>query len=238
MPITNVRARQIDMTKAKKIPYRRPEPSRATRKITSKSNKSGRMTITSTSPTTGMRRKKKCESLLEGNVLYLLESRTDVLDIWEQPPRFKYFCPNGKPRWCNPDFLVWMTSGLKLCVQVKPAAIVERTNFRAELECMRADMPLDYADELILITDRSFDAFEARNAARLNQFRSIDESDADRDLSRRLSALEGAISIADLIDGAPDVGPAFRAAFRAIFSGAARQVTLGDITPQTLIKKG
>jgi len=180
----------------------------------------------------------KCESLLEGSVLHQLLARDDVLDIWEQPPRFRYIGPDGKPRWSYPDFLIWLTSGLKICAQVKPAEIVERSNFREDLECMRRDMPMDYADEIVLITDRSFAAYEARNAQRLNQFRSVEEDDADTEIAGRLDALIGTTSIADLIDGAPDTGAAFRATFRAIFSGKAKQLVAGDITPQTVIAKG
>ncbi|MEP3440257.1 MAG: hypothetical protein ABJN72_02150 [Sulfitobacter sp.] len=223
---------------AKTDTYRRPAKSRATRIPTPKSRLSGRERVVGLTSVAREPREFRCESLLEGSVLHLLLARDDVLDIWEQPPRFRYIGPDGRPRWSYPDFLIWLTSGLKVYAQIKPAEIVERSNFREELECMRRDMPLEYADEIVLITDRSFAAYEARNARRLNQFLSIEEADADADIAGRLRALVGTTSIADLIDGAPDRGAAFRATFRAIYSGRAKPVAEGDITPQSVIVKG
>lgn len=226
------------MTHPSNRPYRRPQPSRSTRRINARARVSGRGMIPCLLPSWDGPRRVVCESILEMKVLYLLLARPDIWDLWEQPERIRYFDADSNAKSAVFDFLVTLRCGLKIAVAVKPAAIVEKSGFRQELELIRTATPLAFADDVALVTDRSFAPADARNAERLHEFRRVPDEEADQVILRLLQDLQSITTIAELVTLSGLDGRGFRAAFRAIYSGGAKLVTAGDIAPKSQIMAG
>lgn len=215
--------------------FQRPLESRSTRRFPARSRASGRSIQTCLLPAWERPRKVICESLLELKVLHLLLTRPDIWDLVEQPPRIRYKTQDGKPKWAVYDFLVTLKCGRRIAIAVKPAAIVEETGFRQELILIRNATPLSFADDVVLVTDRSFAPADARNAERLNEFRRHPDGEADAVIVELLSDLKSEVTIGELVERSGLAGRGFRAAFRMLFSGIAEALDPGDITPNTRI---
>ncbi len=226
------------MTKLIQSSFLPPAASKATRKFNLKSNARGRAITTAFLPAWDRPRKVVFESLLELSSFFVLLSKPNIWDLWEQPPRIRYWSTDDEWKWAFFDFLITLRDQTKIAIAVKPAEIVEATGFRRELELVRAATPLNYADKVCLVTDRSFPPAGARNAERLHEFRKIQDEEADEAVCSLISSLKVPTKISDIIEQTELKGRAFRAAFRAIYSGAARRFDDRDITPATTILAG
>lgn len=213
-------------------------PSRATRRPPARSRASCRGTISARLHGQPHSRKLIFESHLELQVLHLLLARPDVVDIWDQPPSICYIDGEGRAKDHFFDFLITLQSDERFALAVKPAAIVERRAFRPELQRIREATPFDFADEVLLVTDRSFTSAEARNAERLHEFRRHPDPEADAAILDVLQSLTSERTIAECVEASRLEGRGFRAAFRALYSGAARALDMGDIQPNTRILPG
>jgi hypothetical protein len=214
--------------------FRRALASRATRRINPR-GRSGRGAIVCRLPAWQFDRRVVFESVLEMNVLFMLLARRDVVDLWEQPGRIRYFGEDDDTRFTVFDVLVTLVCGTKLAIAVKPAALVESSGFRQELERVKASTPLSFADDVALVTDRSFTPADARNAQRLHEFRRYPDEEADAIIAELLAGLDGPTTLADIAQRSGLDGRGFRAAFRALFTGQAKVLKAEDITPQTII---
>ncbi len=218
--------------------FRRALASRSSRRINARARVSGRGMLACQLPSWAQTRRVVYESILEMKVLHLLLARPDIWDLWEQPERIRYFDADQNSKFTVFDFLITLRCGRKIALAVKPAAIVERTGFRQELELIRESTPLSFADDIVLVTDRSFTPADARNAERLQEFRRAPDAEADQIIEELLLGLRSETTIAELVASSGLDGRGFRAAFRAIYSGAARLLTIGDISPKSQIAMG
>lgn len=149
-----------------KLIYRGPEPSHATRSISRRSKASLRGTMVAKLPGFTRPRILQFESALEYAFLCLTLVRDDIQHIWDQPPVVHYAGPNGRQAKHVFDFLVTRTDGERIAVAVKPMQRVIARNFLSELECIAAATPKQFADRVILITERHLDRAAAAEAAR------------------------------------------------------------------------
>ncbi|MBK4218081.1 Tn7 transposase TnsA N-terminal domain-containing protein [Paracoccus caeni] len=218
--------------------FSRPRPSRATRKPAARSKASSRGLITGQTKADPIPRLHHFESKLEQAVLFLLLARRDVMDIREQPPAIQYLDAHGRTRIHTFDFLVTLDDGRRIAIDVKPAAIAERNGFRNTLKFIRAATPLSFADDIVLVTERSFCPSTARNAEKLHDFRRTKDGDADMAVADLISNMSDPMSIAELVQKSGLGGRAFRAAFRAIYAGLLRTLDAGDILPVTRVMSG
>lgn len=214
--------------------FRRALASRSNRRINPR-GRSGRGAIVCRLPNWQFDRRVIFESILEMHVLLLLLARRDTIDLWEQRGPIRYTDAHDATRHTYFDFVVKLACGKMLAIAVKPAAIVEEHGFRQELELIKAATPLSFADDVVLVTDRSFTPAEARNAQRLHEFRRYPDVEADAAIASLLADLDTPTTIADLVQKSGLDGRGFRAAFRALFTGQAKVLNVGDITPQTMI---
>lgn len=175
------------------------------------------------------------ESKREQDVLYLLLARPDVVDVWDQPPLVSYRDATGRRRNHTFDFLITLTDGRRIAIAVKPEAIVERTGFRETLQLIRASTPLSFANEVVLITERSYTPSDARNAQKLHDFRRTPDPEAEEVIGALVQDVNGPTTIAELVQASGLGGRAFRAAFKAIYAGLLRALDAGDILPTTRI---
>ncbi|MFS4439630.1 restriction endonuclease [Paracoccaceae bacterium GXU_MW_L88] len=219
--------------------YRPPAQSRATRVPSARSKASGRSMIAVQTPAEAHPRYMFCESKLEQRALYLLLARPETLNIVEQPAPVAYTRADGRKRNHVFDFLLTQRCGHRIAIEVKPWAIAERTDLRQELQLVRAAMPLSFAHEIVLITDRSFTRAAAQNAERLHAFRRTADPEADATITALLADLTTQTKIAELALQSGLEGRGFRAVFRAIYAGRARTLTPGAILPSsTIIAEG
>jgi hypothetical protein len=177
------------------------------------------------------------ESKLEQRVLHLLLARRDVHDIWDQPPAVTYPAADGRQKRHVCDFLFTRADGRRIAIAVKPTERAIMRKFRDELQRIRAGTDLVFAQDVVLITDRSFTPPAARNAARLHEFRRTPDLEADEIVTSIIGRLTETTTIAEVVADSGLFGRAFRAAFRAIYGGAARVLDAGDITPASRIAK-
>lgn len=216
--------------------FTRPLPSKATRKPPARSKSSSRGHVTGGgSPSGAPPRLRYYESKREQDVLYLLLARPDVADIWDQPPPVSYCDATGRKRSHTFDFLITLTDGQRIAIAVKPYSIAERQVFREVLQCIRAATPLSFANEIVLITERSYCPSAARNAQKLHDFRRTLDPEADSSIETLVRGLSGPTTIAKLVEASGLGGRAFRAAFKAIYAGVLRALEPGDILPTTRI---
>lgn len=150
----------------KNLIYRGPEPSHATRTISRRSRASLRGAMVVKLPGFSSPRILQFESALEYAFLCLTLVRDDIQHIWDQPPAVHYAGCDGRTAKHIFDFLVTKTDGERIAVAVKPMQRVIARNFLSELERVAAATPKQFADRVILITDRHLDRAAAAAAAR------------------------------------------------------------------------
>ncbi|MBA4490638.1 TnsA endonuclease N-terminal domain-containing protein [Paracoccus sp. S1E-3] len=216
--------------------FMRPLPSRATRKPPARSKASSRGHVTGGGTSSGSRpRLRYFESKREQDVLYLLMARSDVVDVWDQPPPVSYRDAMGRQRNHTFDFLITLIDGRRIAIAVKPEAIAARQGFRETLQLIRAATPLGYARGIVLVTERSYTPSAARNAQKLHDFRRTPDPDADEVVASLVQDISGPTTIAELVQASGLGGRAFRAAFKAIYAGLLHVLDAGDILPSTRI---
>lgn len=79
------------------------------------------------------------EQLLERDLLYLCDFARQVVDIREQPFKFRYAMGN-KIRRYTPDFALIMADGSILVIEVKPARSLAKPSVREKLQHIKAAM--------------------------------------------------------------------------------------------------
>ncbi|MDO5703720.1 MAG: hypothetical protein Q4G49_01405 [Paracoccus sp. (in: a-proteobacteria)] len=146
--------------------YRGPEPSHATRTISRRSRASLRGSLVAALPGFPGPRILHFESALEYAFLCLILVRDDIHHIWDQPPAVQYIGRDGRTAKHIFDFLVTKTSGERIAVAVKPMQRIVARNFLSELERVAAATPKQFADRVMLITDRHLDRAAVTAAAR------------------------------------------------------------------------
>lgn len=218
--------------------YRLPEASRATRKVSFRSRTSVRGIVPVWLEAQQCARRVVFESKMELIFILLATTSGDVMDLWEQPPAVPYRDASGKERRHVFDFLITMADGRRFAVAVKPQERVIARGFEHELGLIRRQMPVSFADDVILFTDAHYSTADALNALRFHELSKQPDPEADRAISSVASSLSGALNIADLCALTGLAARAYRAAFRAIMTGKLKSLSSGPIQLSTIVMKG
>ena len=214
-----------------------PKPSRATRQIPSRSRASLRGELVARLPADQNPRKIVFESKLEQRTLHLLLSRTDIYDIWDQPPAVRYFNHEGKLKTHVFDYLVTFSNRRRMAVAIKPEQLVQKRRFREQLMRIRLSVTSTFADDVCLITDRSFKLADAKNAECLHEFRRDNDPEADIEIAGVIAKMNGPAKIEELIAQTNLMYRGYRAIFRAIYAGHLRAIDDGEITETSRVEK-
>ncbi len=209
--------------------YEPPAPSKATRRIARRSRASLRGELVAQLPADNRPRRIVFESKLEHRFLLLTLARRDVHDIWDQPPAIAYRDARGRRRTHTFDFLVTFESGRRIATAIKPEKLVHKRRFLEELQSIRSAVRPDFADDVVLVTDRQIDKRKAAIAARFHEFRRDQDGEADAEVARIAASLIKGATVADIIEMSGFGGRAYRAVVRAIYSGG-----LGILDPLAL----
>ncbi|MCQ0090248.1 TnsA endonuclease N-terminal domain-containing protein [Roseovarius sp. M141] len=224
------------MTEA--ISYQNTLPSRATRNIPMRSRGSGRGHCLADLPVLARTITVEVESGLEFGTGLVILAQPDLVDLHEQAFTIQFIDPSGRKRNHTIDFLATFADGRKVAVVVKNTAEARKQRFQDNFARITAAIPRHLADEVILVTDRSFSSTQLRNASKLHHFRMFPDPEADEVLTAALRGLSKPTTILEigLITGL--AGRAYRAAFRLIFAGIAHTTETGVISPRSNLFAG
>lgn len=210
-----------------------PQPSvaaRMPRRFRSKGSTQGILVTTGKNP-----RQIFWESLGELAFLLFALARLDIIDVREQQEAL-YRDDDGVLRRHFFDFVVTTRDGTRKAIAYKPSERVRALNFDAFLTDLAGRISPDFADEVVLITERDLPPATVHNAKLLHACRRDPPGDADEAVLAVLATITGRISIADLRDAAGHGGEGFRATVRLIGSGRIVMEGTGRITDHTLVR--
>ncbi len=162
-------------------------------------------------------------------------TRTDLTDLWDQPPAITYQAPDGRARRHTFDYLATFVYGRRWAVVVKPQERAARQKFRRELEAIRTGLRKDYADELRLITDVDFSRAEALNAERLHRFRGSLSPEVLAQAYVRFGEASYPTTVGDLVRHLDMTGLGFQAIVIGIYDGRLIADTRSEIDERTPI---
>ncbi|NWK76910.1 TnsA endonuclease N-terminal domain-containing protein [Aquitalea sp. LB_tupeE] len=103
-------------------------------------------------PSVTARRMVGFEQLLERDALYLFDFAPQVVDIKEQPFKFRYAMGN-KVRRYTPDYALTISDGSILIVEVKPARSLARPDVNEKLQHIRDAMQRQGHEFIVLTSD-------------------------------------------------------------------------------------
>jgi hypothetical protein len=178
----------------------------------------------------------KSESKLEHDTATMLRADRRVLKIEDQPPPIEYVDHDGVVHRHTFDFRVTLSDGVRSAIVVKPSHRAERPEFQMQLSCMARDLPKDFADSVILITEKETNVRRVADAALILAVRRIEDPEADHAIKRMLPTLNGTISLEGLAELTGLAGRGLGAAVRAIDEGLLFIVGLGKPNRRTLTK--
>jgi hypothetical protein len=156
------------------------------------------------------------ESHTELCVAIMCLSRPGVMSIENQVP-FEWVGPNGKPAVHHFDFRVLMADGTRRAIMVKSEYRLQQPKVQRELAEIAARVTLEFADEVVVMTERDIDPVEYHNAEIMHEMRRPDP-EADAAARRAIGELVGAVQIQDLVDAIDFGSRGFRAVVRLIRS--------------------
>jgi len=214
-----------------------PRPSRATRQIALRSKRSFRGALVSPFNDCPEGRSVVFDSRLELKTLLVILARTDIVDLWDQPPAVSYVDTTGKRCTHVFDFLAIRTGGRKSAIAVKPVELAERLKFRETLTLIARQLPPGFADEVVLVTERTLTREEVYNAEMFHAFRRHRWPEVDAAVAQIIDSLEGLVLIGNIVRATGFGGRAFRSVVLHIADGHLEQIGRGVIDYDTRVKR-
>lgn len=156
------------------------------------------------------------ESHTELNVALVTIARPDVVDLEHQVP-FQWVKPDGKPATHHFDFRVVMVDGKRRAIMVKSEYRRRQTKVQDELAQIAAQVTPDFADEVVVMSERDLDPIELFNAEIMHEMRRPDP-EADASARRVVGEIVASVRIMDLVEAVGLGARGFRALVRLIRS--------------------
>ena len=154
------------------------------------------------------------ESHTEMQWALVFAARREVVDI-ETQVRFDWTHHEGKKKKHFFDFRISLQDGTRVAVFVKAAKRLESAKNLRWLEAIAAEVPTEFADHVVILTEAHLDPIEVHNAEFLDEVReSVPEVDACA--RREIQYLKGAVRIRDLVSAIGADGQGIRAIGRLI----------------------
>lgn len=218
-PGVNRSPRQNSMTKYDDDFYRPPCPTVAGLMFPARSKLTVRGFTLAMTPAEQQWRQIISASQGERETCLLALAMPELWNLFDQPKPVGFVDSDGRQRTHRFDFLAEFKDGRRVAIAVKPAERVERLNFRTTLQAIKRDLPIGFADSVVLVTEQERHKAEVRNAELLNFFRRCSDPDADDVIADLIGNLFGEVPISDLVQKSEMGARAFRAVFRAIYAG-------------------
>lgn len=181
-------------------------------------------------------------SNIEHNAFMTFCADRMVRNIVCQAPPFQWFDEDGVVHTHTFDFLLELVDGKRVAVMVKNATKARMDNLELFADRLASQMPLDFANDVTLMTDEDLPAWLVANARLIHSSR-LDEAPGfnadsaeckalvvgvDADVLERAQEFDEPVTIEHLLEPIGDEG--FRAVARLIFAGHLQQAE-----PQTRI---
>ena len=176
---------------------------------------------------------KELESGIEHNAYLVLTADPRVTGITCQAPPVEWVDRDGVVHEHTFDFLVDMTTGMRTAVMVKSASKVRRTMLETFAAELAAQIPDDFADAVLLVTNEDLPEWLVSNARLIRSSRMDKPSSYDAAIAERATGLFEPVTIEELCRPFAPFG--FRSVARLLYAGLLRQVTPGLIEPETLV---
>lgn len=141
----------------------------------------------------------------------------NLWNLFDQPKPVSFVEVDGRQRTHRFDYLAEFKGGGRVAIAVKPLELARKLNFKASLQAIKRDLPVGFADKVVLVTERERHRAEVQNAELLNFFRRRPDQDADAVVADLIDRLFNEIRISELVEKSGLGARAFRAAFRAIY---------------------
>jgi hypothetical protein len=175
------------------------------------------------------------DSQIEYHNLVITLTDPNVAQVNEQVGPIPFKDENGFPANHFIDLLITMKTGRRIAVAVKPTGRIESGRFMRELIQLRDTMPDEIADELRLVTERSFSRSDAVNAEMYLRFSLTPDIEVDARLSDFLNDRTEAMPISKICQSLGAGGRGFRCVVRALFESRLRKLSPGKINLHTSV---
>ncbi len=156
------------------------------------------------------------ESNTELRVALVTIARPDVVDLENQVP-FAWVKPDGTPGTHHFDFRVLMADGTRRAIMVKSEYRRSQAKVQHELAQIAAQVTPDFADAVVVMTERDIDPVEFFNAEMLHEMRRPDP-EADAAARRVIGEVVASVQVQDLVEAIGLEARGFRAVVRLIGS--------------------
>jgi hypothetical protein len=154
------------------------------------------------------------DSNTELRVALITIARPDVVDLEHQVP-FEWVKPNGKLGIHHFDFRTLMADGTRRAIMVKCEYRRRQDKSQLELAQIAAQVGPDFAEEVVVITERDINSTEYFNAEMMHEMRRPDP-EADAAARRVLSEIVASVQIHDLVEAIGLGSRGFRAVVRLL----------------------
>ncbi len=214
-------------------------PSRASRKINLRTRGSQRTVAPVQLPSNEFRpRKMYFESKLERSFAMLMFARNNVFDLHEQPPAVDFVDHSGSKRKHIFDFLVTLNNGRKLAIIVKNSPSASKAEFQSKVRQLAQQMPTDFANDVILFTDKSFHTSEGINAERLFKAKTLITEAAREIIGSLIREMNHQTTVEQLLVKAGHPVGGFGAVLEALFDSRIKSAHPEIISPKSIIFRG
>jgi hypothetical protein len=159
----------------------------------------------------------------------------NLWNLFDQPKPVSFVDVDGRQRTHRFDYLAEFKGGCRIAIAVKPFERAKQLNFQASLKAIKRDLPVGFADKVVLVTERERHRVEVQNAELLNFFRRCPDAEADSVIADLTHRLLNEIVLVELIRKSGLGARAFRAVFRAIYAGELSANTREPITTNTIV---
>jgi hypothetical protein len=177
------------------------------------------------------------ESLLEYFPLALKLVDKNVRQVQEQYGPIHYRKEDGSWGTHFFDLFVIKKSGKTEALNIKPPSRLVSGRFLTEIRQICSTMPKGTADEVRLVTEKSFSRTDATNAATYLRFALCPDLEADALIDDAVLTLAGELTISDLIQISQTGPRGFRAVFRAIYEERLTLVSKGHINLHSIVRR-
>jgi hypothetical protein len=176
------------------------------------------------------------ESHLEMEVALVLSVRPEVADL-ENQVLFKWWDEDGA-KWKRHyfDFRVNLRDGSRTAIFVKHSRKLSCEEFCATSRQIASQVTSDFADRVVVMTERDIDPVEIHNAAFLDSLKERD-AEADAAARRALRGVQGARSVGELVTEIGLAGRGFRAVGRLLRRREIALVKMERITSEALVSR-
>ncbi|WP_157960602.1 hypothetical protein [Primorskyibacter marinus] len=162
-------------------------------------------------------------------------ARPDVVGLENQVP-FEWVTPNGKTATHHFDFRVLMADGSRRAIMVKSEYRRRQLEVQQELAQVAAQVTPEFADEVIIMTERDLDPVELFNAEMMHEMRRPDP-EADAAARRLMGEMVASAQIQDLVDAIGLGARGFRAIVRLLRSHELKLVIKVAIAHEAYVRR-